>query len=118
MVDDQSTKQQPVMLEGACHGFEILPDDNKLYVDVTKPLSVSLILNFNNSVLFFCLPNTSKPQRESEMLSTWCADTPFIMSNWKNSDSDPFFFFQFINDILSYCVQNKACGEIDSVFKK
>lgn len=56
MVDDQSTKQQPVMLEGACHGFEILPDDNKLFVDVTKPLSVSLILNFNNSVLFFVYP--------------------------------------------------------------
>lgn len=71
MVGDQSTKQ-PVMLEGACHGFEILPDNNKLYVDVTNPLSVSVILNFSdNSVLsFFCFPNTSKPQRESEMLST------------------------------------------------
>lgn len=40
------------------------------------------------------------------------------MSNWKNSDSDPFFFFQFIITILSYCVQNKACGETDSAFKK
>lgn len=66
-MNDQSTKQ-PVMLEGACHEFEILPDNNKLYVDVTNPLSVSLILNFNdNSVFFFCFSNTSKQKRESEM---------------------------------------------------
>lgn len=62
MVDDQSTKQ-PVMLEGACHGLEILPDNNKLYVDVTNPLSVSLILNFNDSsvhVLFLQHQQTTK----------------------------------------------------------
>lgn len=40
------------------------------------------------------------------------------MSNWKNSDSDPLFFFQLIIAILSCFVQNKACGEIDSAFKK
>lgn len=56
MVDDQSTKQ-PVMLEGACHGFEILPDDKKLYVDVTNPLSVSLILNFNDDSVLFLFPH-------------------------------------------------------------
>lgn len=66
----------------------------------------------------FCFSNTSKPQEESEILSTWCADIPFMMSNWKNSDSAPFFFFQLIIAILSCCVQNKACGEIDSAFKK
>lgn len=59
MVDDQSTKQ-PVTLEGACHEFEILPDDNKFYVDATNPLSVSLILNFNdNSVLFSVSPTSA-----------------------------------------------------------
>lgn len=58
------------MLEDACHGFEILPDDNKLYVDLTNPLSVSLILNFSDNSVLFCFPSTSKPQRESEMLST------------------------------------------------
>lgn len=56
MVDDQSTKQ-PVMLEGARHWFEILPDDNEFYGDATNSLSVSVILNFNdNSVFFFVSP--------------------------------------------------------------
>lgn len=57
------------MLEGACHEFEILPDNNKLYVDVTNPLSVSPILNFNdNSVFFFVSPTPANKKGKVKCL--------------------------------------------------
>lgn len=75
MVDDQSTKQQPVMLEGACHEFEILPDDNKLYVDVSNPLSVSLILSFNNSVLFLFTQHQQATKGKWNVVYLMCRHT-------------------------------------------